>query len=133
MAEHSGPHAEWKRQLSLLSSAQSRYYHCYKDDPIYLLRLMLISKCPLRKLTAQTVQSLWGKFLQIYSHRFIDVLTVGVLSEANELGLLTRCLSLEELEAALVSLYELSGVSKGRLSYSAASLYNAIERSLHPS
>lgn len=44
---------------------------------------MLVSKCPLRKLTAQTVQALWGKFLQIYSARFIDVLTVGLLGEAN--------------------------------------------------
>jgi hypothetical protein len=59
---------------------------------------MLISKCPLKKLTAQTVQQLWAKFLEIYSHRFIDVLCVGVLGEAQELGLLSRCLSLEELE-----------------------------------
>jgi hypothetical protein len=43
---------------------------------------MLMSKCPLRKLTAATVQHLWLKFLEIYSHRFIDVLTVGVLGEA---------------------------------------------------
>lgn len=93
---------------------------------------MLISKCPLRKLTAATVQLLWSKFLEIYSHRFIDVLTVGVLGEAQELGLLSRCLSLEELEDALVGLYELSGVTKGKLSYSAAALYNTIERSLHP-
>ena len=109
-----------------------RYVFFYSDDPIYLLRLMLISKCPLRKLTAATVQLLWSKFLEIYSHRFIDVLTVGVLGEAQELGLLSRCLSLEELEDALVGLYELSGVTKGKLSYSAAALYNTIERSLHP-
>ncbi len=93
---------------------------------------MLISKCPLRKLTAATVQHLWAKFLEIYSHRFIDVLTVGVLGEAQELGLLSRCLSLEEMEEALIGLYELAGVTKGKLSYSAASLYNSIERSLHP-
>ena len=55
---------------------------------------MLISKSPLKKLTAATVQTLWAKFMEIYSHRFIDVLTVGVLSEAQELGLLNRCLSL---------------------------------------
>lgn len=55
---------------------------------------MLMSKCPLKKLTAATVQHLWAKFLEIYSHRFIDVLTVGILGEAQELGLLSRCLSL---------------------------------------
>lgn len=53
---------------------------------------MLISKCPLRKLTAQTVRSLWNKFNEIYSHRLVDTLTVGLLEEAQELGLLTRCL-----------------------------------------
>ncbi len=56
---------------------------------------MLISKSPLKKLTASTVQTLWAKFMEIYSHRFIDVLTVGVLGEAQDLGLLNRCLSLE--------------------------------------
>lgn len=59
-----------------------------------MLRLMLMSKCPLKKLTAATVQHLWAKFSEIYSHRFIDVLTVGLLGEAQELGLLSRCLSL---------------------------------------
>jgi hypothetical protein len=47
---------------------------------------MLMSKCPLKKLTAATVQHLWAKFLEIHSHRFIDVLTVGVLGEAQEPG-----------------------------------------------
>lgn len=93
---------------------------------------MLMSRCPLRRLTAGTVQRLWAKFLEIYSHRFIDVLTVGLLGEAQELGLLARCLSLEELEEALVALYELSGATRGKLSYSAAALYNSIERALHP-
>jgi hypothetical protein len=36
------------------------------------------------------------------------------------------------MEEALVGLYELSGMTKGKLSYSAAALYNTIERSLHP-
>ena len=56
---------------------------------------MLISKCPLKKMTAATVQRLWAKFNQIYSHKFIDVLTVSLLGEAQDLSLLIRCLSLE--------------------------------------
>ena len=46
--------------------------------------------------------------------------------------MLSRCLSVEEIQEALVSLYELSGSSKGKLSYKAANLYNEIDKKLHP-
>jgi hypothetical protein len=54
---------------------------------------MLLSKLPMRRLSAETVQKVWRKFMEIYSQKFIDVLTVGLLAEGNELGLLSRCLA----------------------------------------
>jgi hypothetical protein len=45
---------------------------------------------------------------------------------------LARCLSVEELQEAMVGLYDLSGASKGKLSYKAATLYNQIDQKLHP-
>jgi len=53
------------------------------------------------------------------------------LTEGNELGLLSKYLSVEELQDALMGLYELSGSSRGKLSYKAATLYNDIEKKLH--
>lgn len=85
---------------------------------------MLLSKVPLKKLSPDVFRRVWAKFMEIYSQKFIDVLTVGILGEGNELGLLSRCLSVEEMQDALVGLYELSGSSKGKLSFKAASLYN---------
>jgi hypothetical protein len=36
------------------------------------------------------------------------------------------------MQEMLVGLYELSGTSKGKLSYKAANLYNEIDTKLHP-
>ena len=55
------------------------------DDPVYLLRLMLLSKIPLKKLSPDIFRRVWAKFMEIYSQKFIDVLTVNVLSEGNDL------------------------------------------------
>lgn len=41
---------------------------------------MLITKTPLKRLTAATTQKLWSKFMQISAHRFIDVLAVSLFS-----------------------------------------------------
>lgn len=51
-------------------------------------------------------------------------MTIGLLSEGNDLDLLSKFLSVEEMQEALLGLYELSGSSKGKLSYKAATLYN---------
>lgn len=54
---------------------------------------MLLSKTPVKKLSPDTFQKVWKKFMEIYSQKFIDVLTVGLLSESHELGILSKCLS----------------------------------------
>lgn len=102
------------------------------DDPIYLLRLMFLSKMPMKKLSPDAFQNVWRNFMEIYSQKFIDVLTVGVLSQANDLDILTKSLSVEELQDAMIGLYELSGSVRGKLSYKAANLYNDIDKKLHP-
>jgi len=56
---------------------------------------MLIDKLKLKKLSPETFRQVWRKFMEMYSQRFIDVLNVGLLSEGNELGLLSKCLSVE--------------------------------------
>ena len=55
------------------------------DDPVYFLRLMLLSKIPLKKLSPDIFRKVWAKFMEIYSQKFIDVLTVNILSEGNDL------------------------------------------------
>ena len=77
---------EW---LDILDKVhQKDYNQAYQgvlnlDDPIYFIRLMLLSKIPLKKLSPDIFRKVWGKFIEIYSQKFIDVLTVGVLSEGN--------------------------------------------------
>lgn len=84
----------------------------------------------MRQLSAVTAQQLWRTFLRLYSHHLVDSLAVSLFEEANELGLLGRCLAVEELQELLVGLYEVSGSTRGKLSYSAATLYNRIEEGL---
>jgi hypothetical protein len=55
---------------------------------------------------------------------------VQLFSEATELNVLKSSLSVEEINESLVQLYEISGQSKGKLSFNAASLYNNIEQSI---
>lgn len=100
------------------------------EDPIYLLRLMLLTQTPLAKLTPACISKLWEKFLEIYSHRLIDNVFVQMFCEGNKLSKgrgLKNSLSIEETNELLVELYELSGRSKGKLSFSAANLYNEID------
>ena len=56
------------------------------DDPIYLLRLMLMTEIPLKRLTPANSITLWEKFLQIYHHRFIDNIFVQMFSQANQMS-----------------------------------------------
>jgi hypothetical protein len=70
------------------------------DDPIYLLRLMLITGTPLKKLTPANTRKLWEKFMEIYHHRFIDNIFVQMFTSAGKLSSgkgLSRLLSIEEL------------------------------------
>lgn len=68
------------------------------EDHIYLLRLMLITQVPLKKLTPTNVSLLWEKFLAIYKHKFIDQVFVQMFTTANQLqgnrGI-KSCLSVE--------------------------------------
>ena len=57
-----------------------------------------------------------------------------MFTNANELNAgkgLKNSLSIEETNDLLVELYELSGRTKGKLSYSSANLYNLIDESIH--
>lgn len=47
-----------------------------------------------------------------------------MFTEASQLNLIKSCLSLEEIQDILLLLFEISGLSKGKLSFNAASLYN---------
>ena len=90
---------------------------------------MLMTQVPLKKLTPANVTKLWEKFLDIYKHRFIDQIFIQMFTTANQIngsrGL--KCsLSVEETNDLLVELYELSGRSKGKLSFNAAVLYNEV-------
>ena len=107
------------------------------DDPVYLLRLMLMTQTPLGKLTPAVTCKLWAKFLEIYQHRFIDNIFVQMFTSFNQMNGgnagrgISRALTIEEVNDLLVELYELSGRTKGKLSFSAATLYNDIEGSLN--
>jgi len=100
------------------------------DDPIYLLRLMLMTQTPLGKLTPLISSKLWAKFLEIYQHKFIDNIFVQMFSSFNTISGgtngrgISRALTIEEVNDLLIELYELSGRTKGKLSFSAATLYN---------
>lgn len=57
-----------------------------------------------------------------------------MFSHVNDLsggrGLKNR-LSIEETNELMIELYELSGRTKGKLSYSSANLYNSIDETIH--
>lgn len=97
------------------------------DDPIYIIRLMIITKTPLSSLTAGNCIRLWDKFLEIYKHNFISILFVQLFTQANDLNLIKNSLTIEEMHDLLVKLYEISGNSKGKLSFNAALLYNKVD------
>lgn len=97
------------------------------DDPIYLIRLLIITRTPISSLTAHNCSQLWEKFLDIYKHNFISILFVQLFTQANELNLVKNSLTIEEMHDLLVKLYEVSGTSKGKLSFNAAFLYNKID------
>lgn len=97
------------------------------DDPIYLIRLLIITRTPISSLTAENCTRLWDKFLNIYQHNFISILFVQLFTQADDLNLIKNSLTIEEMHELLVKLYEVSGTSKGKLSFNAALLYNKVD------
>lgn len=67
------------------------------DDPIYLIRLLIITKTPISSLTAHNCGELWGRFLEMYRHNFIAILFVQLFTQANELELVKNSLTVEEM------------------------------------
>lgn len=75
------------------------------DDQVYLLRLMLMTQTPMRKLTPANSRRLWEKFLEIYQHKFIDNIFVQMFTTANRVNGgrgLASSLSIEEVNDLLL-------------------------------
>ncbi len=52
------------------------------DDPIYLIRLLIMTRTPISALTAENCSNLWSKFLDIYQHNFISIMFVQLFTQA---------------------------------------------------
>ncbi len=126
---------KWIRILSLVENNEINLAFeeaILLDDPIYLLRLLIMTRTPISSLTAENCSNLWAKFLGIYQHNFISIMFVQMFSQAQDLNLIKNSLTIEEMHELMVKLYEVSGTSKGKLSFNAAQLYNKVDESLKP-
>ena len=79
-------------------------------------------------MSAKTAKKVMNRLVEIQGSNFFEIMVVGMLGQAADLRIVGGSYGVEEVGAVQRWLYEVSGRVKGGLSYSAAMVYNEIDK-----